>query len=209
MTEMIFQSGQSCHGDAGQSELVRRIRDLREELNWYYHRIELEQLRRKKVLQRLINCRKKRSPRERAFANAAGTARERTRKRHPRSSADFSLPGCSPLCPGHGVGRILFERGPTYSRGGHARDDQNHRHHVVSRSSTFFTCFVFSFRNFAWEPLTLTALSSRCSQRPRAPGSPLRRTHRSNPRTSQRQASDLFSPRRSALSSLPCFAIWR
>src|SRR5260370_12458603 len=32
-------------GDAGQSELVRQIRNLREELNWYYHRIELEQLR--------------------------------------------------------------------------------------------------------------------------------------------------------------------
>src|SRR5258708_39163957 len=46
MTEMIFQSGKSLPmGDAGQSELVRRIRDLREELNWYYHRIELEQLR--------------------------------------------------------------------------------------------------------------------------------------------------------------------
>lgn len=46
MTEMIFQSGQSLPlGDAGQSDLVRRIRDLREELNWYYHRIELEQLR--------------------------------------------------------------------------------------------------------------------------------------------------------------------
>jgi CHAT domain-containing protein len=46
MTEMIFQSGQSLPlGEEGQSELVRRIRDLREELNWYYHRIELEQLR--------------------------------------------------------------------------------------------------------------------------------------------------------------------
>jgi CHAT domain-containing protein/tetratricopeptide (TPR) repeat protein len=46
MVEMIFQSGQSLPlGDAGQSDLVRRIRDLREELNWYYHRIELEQLR--------------------------------------------------------------------------------------------------------------------------------------------------------------------
>ena len=32
-------------GEAGQSEYVRKIRDLREELNWYYHRIELEQLR--------------------------------------------------------------------------------------------------------------------------------------------------------------------
>src|SRR5437879_7275974 len=46
MIEMIFQSGQSLPlGDMGQSDLVRRIRDLREELNWYYHRIELEQLR--------------------------------------------------------------------------------------------------------------------------------------------------------------------
>ena len=46
MTEMIFQSGQSLDlREEGQSELVRRIRDLREELNWYYHRIELEQLR--------------------------------------------------------------------------------------------------------------------------------------------------------------------
>ena len=45
MSEMIFRSGQSLPmGDTGQSELVRRIRDLREDLNWYYHRIELEQL---------------------------------------------------------------------------------------------------------------------------------------------------------------------
>ena len=46
MIEMIFQSGQSLPmGEMGQSGLVRRIRNLREELNWYYHRIELEQLR--------------------------------------------------------------------------------------------------------------------------------------------------------------------
>lgn len=31
--------------EAGQSELVRKIRSLREELNWYYHRIEQEHLR--------------------------------------------------------------------------------------------------------------------------------------------------------------------
>lgn len=46
MSEMIFRSGQSLPlGEAGQSELVRRIRELREDLNWYYHRIEQEQLR--------------------------------------------------------------------------------------------------------------------------------------------------------------------
>src|SRR5258708_16881710 len=43
---MFFKGGKSLPmGDAGQSELVRQIRNLREELNWYYHRIELEQLR--------------------------------------------------------------------------------------------------------------------------------------------------------------------
>ena len=31
-------------GSAGKSELVRRVGDLREELNWYYHRIEAEQM---------------------------------------------------------------------------------------------------------------------------------------------------------------------
>src|SRR5438445_12264827 len=31
--------------DSGQSELVRSIRNLREELNWYYNLIEREQLR--------------------------------------------------------------------------------------------------------------------------------------------------------------------
>src|SRR5206468_12522210 len=31
--------------DAGQSDLVRSIRNLREELNWYYNLIEREQLR--------------------------------------------------------------------------------------------------------------------------------------------------------------------
>lgn len=46
MIEMIFQSGQSLlAGQSGQSPLLRRIRELREDLNWYYHRIELEQLR--------------------------------------------------------------------------------------------------------------------------------------------------------------------
>ena len=61
MIEMIFQSGQSLPlGEAGQSDLVRRIRDLREELNWYYHRIELEQLRpEEKSRQRLENLQQK------------------------------------------------------------------------------------------------------------------------------------------------------
>ena len=46
MVEMIFPTNRVVlGGDSGQSGMVRRIRDLREELNWYYHRIELEELR--------------------------------------------------------------------------------------------------------------------------------------------------------------------
>jgi len=46
LTELILQGGSPAPpSDATQSELVRRIQDLREELNWYYHRIEHEQLR--------------------------------------------------------------------------------------------------------------------------------------------------------------------
>ena len=55
MIEMIFGGGQSLPlGEAGQSEFVRKIRDLREELNWYYHRIELEQLRPEEASQERI-----------------------------------------------------------------------------------------------------------------------------------------------------------
>jgi len=44
--EMIFPSSQTMPtSSSAKSGLVRRILDLREELNWYYHRIELEQLR--------------------------------------------------------------------------------------------------------------------------------------------------------------------
>jgi len=46
MTATIFQSGQSLFPlGTGQSKGSRKIRDLRDELNWYYHRIELEHLR--------------------------------------------------------------------------------------------------------------------------------------------------------------------
>jgi len=46
MAEMIFHGGRALPtGDESQSGLVHRIRELREELNWYYHRIELEELR--------------------------------------------------------------------------------------------------------------------------------------------------------------------
>jgi len=46
LAESLVQHGHVVPAsDAGQSGLVRRVREMREELNWYYRRIELEQLR--------------------------------------------------------------------------------------------------------------------------------------------------------------------
>ena len=46
LRDLIFDRAHPIpHLGEGESELVRQVRDLREELNWYYHRIELEQLR--------------------------------------------------------------------------------------------------------------------------------------------------------------------
>jgi len=46
LLELMFKSASdSAPTNIGQSELVRKITDLRKELNWYYHRIELEQLK--------------------------------------------------------------------------------------------------------------------------------------------------------------------
>jgi CHAT domain-containing protein/tetratricopeptide (TPR) repeat protein len=94
MIEMIFQSGQSLPlGDAGQSDLVRRIRDLREELNWYYHRIELEQLRPvEKSQERLESLQEKAQSQEkellRTLRELPAHERETTALAAP---ADFSL----------------------------------------------------------------------------------------------------------------------
>jgi CHAT domain-containing protein len=46
LAELLMRSGPALPAaDPGQSDLVRRIREMREELNWYYRRIEMEQLR--------------------------------------------------------------------------------------------------------------------------------------------------------------------
>jgi len=46
LAELLTRAGPAAQPvERGQSELVRRIREMREELNWYYRRIEIEQLR--------------------------------------------------------------------------------------------------------------------------------------------------------------------
>jgi len=45
LTDLLSGVHLMLPGDPGQSELVQKVRGLREELNWYYHRIEIEQFR--------------------------------------------------------------------------------------------------------------------------------------------------------------------
>jgi CHAT domain-containing protein len=46
LAETLMRTGPAMRpADPGQSDLVRRIREMREELNWYYRRLEIEQLR--------------------------------------------------------------------------------------------------------------------------------------------------------------------
>jgi CHAT domain-containing protein len=46
LAEILMRTGPTLKpAEPGQSDLVRRIREMREELNWYYRRIEIEQLR--------------------------------------------------------------------------------------------------------------------------------------------------------------------
>ena len=94
MIEMIFQSGQSLPlGEAGQSDLVRKIRDLREELNWYYHRIELEQLRpEEKVHQRIHNLQEKAQSHEKELLKTLRELPAHERENATlEAPADFSL----------------------------------------------------------------------------------------------------------------------
>jgi CHAT domain-containing protein len=45
LMDQMLQPAYSAGDEGGQSDLVRRMRNLRDELNWYYSLIELEQLR--------------------------------------------------------------------------------------------------------------------------------------------------------------------
>ena len=55
LAELLVQHGSgTAPSDPGQSGLVRRIRELREDLNWYYRRIENEQLSKESPSQRRI-----------------------------------------------------------------------------------------------------------------------------------------------------------
>jgi len=148
-----------AHGRCGQSELVRRIRDLREELNWYYHRIELEQLRpEESSSKRLHQLQEKAVSTRTSFCERCGNCLRTNAKRHPRSSRGLLAGRLRPLCPWTRALVEYYSSGDRLIAAVVTRETIKITPSASSPgSSTFFTCFVFSFRNFAWEPLTLTA----------------------------------------------------
>jgi CHAT domain-containing protein/tetratricopeptide (TPR) repeat protein len=88
MTETLFQTRKNLPVNAGDSKQVQQIRDLRAELNWYYHRIELEQLRLEGTSRELIERLKEEArSRERRLTQ---TLRELPVQE--RESADFDTP---------------------------------------------------------------------------------------------------------------------
>jgi CHAT domain-containing protein len=93
MIEMIFGGGQTLPlGEAGQSEFVRKIRDLREELNWYYHRIELEQLRPEEASpERIERLRQQAQSHEGALLRALRELPAQERENATLEAPDFSL----------------------------------------------------------------------------------------------------------------------
>jgi CHAT domain-containing protein len=85
MIEKMLQSGRSLGPhDSGRSELVQKTRDLREELNWYYHRIELEQLR-------LEGVERKRIERLQKQASAREVELLRTLRELPSSEREMAM----------------------------------------------------------------------------------------------------------------------
>ena len=109
MLETMFQGGRSIGADdSAPGELQGKIRELREELNWYYHRIELEQFRREGAPQERIE-----RLQERARSREAELLRTlRELPSHQRHAGvfgqhvDFSLPELHAALP---TGAALIE----------------------------------------------------------------------------------------------------
>ena len=78
LAELLLQPGAALASvDEGQSGLVRRIREMREELNWYYRRIEKEQLSAEAPpTQRIANLQKEALARENNLVRVLRELRE-------------------------------------------------------------------------------------------------------------------------------------
>lgn len=93
MTETLFQTGKNLPFNADDSMEVQQIRDLRAELNWYYHRLELEQLRTEATSQEYLErLRKEARSRERRLTQAIRELPVQERENTAFDiSAEFSL----------------------------------------------------------------------------------------------------------------------
>ena len=92
---------QCSRSKLGQSELVHKIRELREELNWYQHRIELEQMRSaQNTAETVAALREKATEKEKTLLAILQDLRKGRPKLPPllRPNAPRSLP-FNPFCP--------------------------------------------------------------------------------------------------------------
>jgi len=90
LLDSILKPGSASATVHGQSQLVRSIAELREELNWYYHRIEIEQLRQEersseRVSELLLNARQQEDKLLRALREASSA------ESHPAGLAPAAL----------------------------------------------------------------------------------------------------------------------
>ncbi|HLQ49907.1 MAG TPA: tetratricopeptide repeat protein, partial [Terriglobales bacterium] len=90
LLDSILKPGSASATVHGQSQLVRNIAELREELNWYYHRIEIEQLRQEersseRVSELLFNARQQEDKLLRALREASAA------ESHPAGLAPAAL----------------------------------------------------------------------------------------------------------------------
>ena len=109
MLEMISQSGRYAPlAEVTRDEQARTIRSLREELNWYYHRIELEQLRPEEASRkRLEQLQERARLREKEFARALRELPSREREREfAEARSDWSLAAIQTALP---AGTALVE----------------------------------------------------------------------------------------------------
>jgi CHAT domain-containing protein len=102
LSDLLLRSGSSLapSGD-GKSEMVRQILSLREELNWYYHRIDIEQLHaEEKSPDRVQKLQQQASLREAEFLRALGEM-QATGEGATDFSENISLDGVRSSLPGN------------------------------------------------------------------------------------------------------------
>ena len=169
LAELLVQHAHaSSDDDTGQSGLVRRIRGMREDLNWYYRRIENEQLNKEAPSrQRIEQLQKEALAHEnellRAFREVPAA---RTEFGPTIGSAIASLKSIRDCCPTHGDRRILHRKGPVCRRDSDGRNARNRsRYSRFAHGKSAPDASISRCRNFASAANIRRDSKSSCSAR--------------------------------------------